>query len=135
MGPFKYTHLATRTELEAEIDRLKALIAAPAPVARGEPCSDKRLTLIASRFGLHALTGKDRADMLAFGRACMADALAAPAPAPAPVALTPAQQHADELESVLRALRRAGGIWPDLHPRVCEVLEKIEGTRETGGTQ
>ncbi len=34
MGPFKYTHLATRTELEAEIDRLKALIAAPAPVAR-----------------------------------------------------------------------------------------------------
>lgn len=61
-------------------DAERLYTAAPAPVAQGEPCSDKRLTLIASRCGLHALTGKDRADMLAFGRACMADALAAPAP-------------------------------------------------------
>jgi hypothetical protein len=54
--------------------------------------SDKHLTLIASRFGLHALTGKDRVDMLAFGRACI-EAAPDAAPAPAPVAWLVSMLH------------------------------------------
>lgn len=32
-----------------------------------------------------------------------------------------------ELYAVLKDLERAGGIWPDLHPRVLAVLAKVEG--------
>jgi len=34
--------------------------------------SDEHLTIIGAAQNLHALTGQDRADMLAFGRACIA---------------------------------------------------------------
>lgn len=53
---------------------------APAPtVTRIEPGSDACLTLLMVPHGLHAVTGKDRQDLLAFARDVWQAALVAPA--------------------------------------------------------
>ena len=100
-----------------------ALYATPPAAAQpsGEP-----VAVIGPAYQLLWASGEPLTDTVNRTGIKVGSVLYAAPPAAAQVPLTPAQMHADELHLVMQTLYLAGGIWPDLLPRVQGVLAKIE---------